>query len=246
MHRVGCKKNQMKQSGIYRIELGNGWFYIGSTKNLILREKQHQRELKLGSHKNNIAQSCWNKYQVFEFVILENCVISNLISREQFYLDKHFHNPKNVNICRVAGSVMTGLTHSAESRKKMSNARQLRKPASIETREKMSASMKGRVFSASHCAKLSSAARGKIVSAETRAKLSKINIGKTHSAESRAKQSASQTGKKIKPRSTEQRLKQSKRQTGYKHSIEAKANMSAAQKLRREQEKLGRENGTIK
>ena len=79
-------------SGIYRIDLGNGWFYIGSAVNLSRREAVHRSTLNHGKHSNIKVQRCWNKYRVFVFNVLEICEKSELISREQFYLDKYFNN----------------------------------------------------------------------------------------------------------------------------------------------------------
>ena len=70
-------------SGIYRIDVGNGWFYIGQTANLIKRKSSHYRALKRKEHVNTIMQNCWNKYQVFEFTVLEKCDIPELLMREQ-------------------------------------------------------------------------------------------------------------------------------------------------------------------
>lgn len=93
-------------SGVYRIELGNGWFYIGSAVNLRKREREHRSGLKRGKHCNIKMQNVWNKHNTFEFTILEECAIDDLIIHEQIYLDKHFNDEKNVNICSTAGSTL--------------------------------------------------------------------------------------------------------------------------------------------
>ena len=125
-----------KCSGIYRIELGNGHFYIGSAIDIDKRKRDHRREMKRGIHPNRIVQHCWNKYGVFEFTVLEECVKDGLIVREQFYLDQHCDNPKNVNLVSTAGSTL-GYKHSAETRARMSAA-QMGRVQSDETRTKMS------------------------------------------------------------------------------------------------------------
>ena len=176
-----------KCSGIYRIELGNGHFYIGSAIDIDKRKRDHRREMKRGIHPNRIVQHCWNKYGVFEFTVLEECVKDGLIVREQFYLDQHCDNPKNVNLVSIAGSQL-GLVHSAETRAKISAAKKGHKhsaesrakmsaakkgvPLSAETRAKLSAARKGVPKWAEHCAKISAARKGVPLSAETRAKIS--------------------------------------------------------------------------
>jgi len=83
-------------SGIYRIDLGNGWFYIGQTSNFVKRKSGHFRALESQLHSNIRMQNCWNKYQVFIFTVLHKCEISELTIQEQFFLDIYFSNPKNV------------------------------------------------------------------------------------------------------------------------------------------------------
>ena len=160
----------MKTSGIYRIDLGNGWFYIGSAQNLRKRECEHRRSLERKDHNNKKMQNIWNKHGIFEFVILEQCTEDVLLNCEQMYLDKHFDDLKNVNLTPTAGSIL-GYNHSIESRVKMSAAGK-RRIHSVETRAKMSASRKGKVFSAETRAKISEANRRRVLSDETRAKIS--------------------------------------------------------------------------
>ena len=171
----------MTKSGIYRINLGNGWFYIGSSANMGGRKQNHLSDLNRQKHCNQKMQAIYNKYQVFKFEVLFECAIEELIIKEQVLLDAHFTDGKCANILPNARS-RVGIKHSPE------------------TRAKMSAAHKGRKHSAEHRAKLSAARKGKPMSAETRANMS----GRVWSAESRAKSSASQKGV---PKSAETRAK---------------------------------------
>jgi len=156
-------------SGIYRIDLGNDWFYIGSAVNLSNRKSKHRRNLECGVHRNQVMQNCWNKYQIFKFIILEECAKNDLIVREQFHIDQHRDNPKMTNICLVAGSSL-GVVRSAETRAKMSAAHK-GKSHSAETRAKLSAAKQN--VSPETRAKMSAAWKSRLpASAETRAKLS--------------------------------------------------------------------------
>lgn len=201
----------MKKSGIYRIDLGNNWFYIGSSVDLKKRNNEHYRRLKRQSHENYKMQNIWNKYQLLDFIILEQCTKHELLNREQFYLDQYFDNPKNVNICSTAQSWL-GNVHSAE------------------TKAKISASSKGRIPSVSTRAKMSAAGKGKPKSAETRIKMSKAAKGKIKSIEHRANLSASCKKKKL---SVEHRAKISEANKGKKHSPETKAKISEGNKAYR-------------
>ena len=125
----------MRRSGIYRIELGNGNFYIGSSVDLRRRENAHRTDLHSLRHSNIKMQNCWNKYGVFEFTVLQECEIKELLLREQVWINKHFVNPKNVNLTPTAGSCL-GYIASAEHRAKNSAARK-GKPLSAEHRANM-------------------------------------------------------------------------------------------------------------
>lgn len=197
-----------KVSGIYRIDLGNGYFYIGSAVDLGRREGDHRRALKRVGHRNIKMQNIWNKHGVFRFAVLEECTKDKLLMREDIYLKTHFDDPKNVNLVSAAGSTL-GFKHSDETKEKMSAAHK-GVPKSVAQRENMSAS--ARNMSAEHRANLSLAASN--ASAEHRAKNSAGQMGRVVSAETRAKNSAWQ-------------LKRPRRVI----SAEACANMSAAQKL---------------
>ena len=112
---------------------------------------------------------------------------------------------------------------------------------SLETRRKISESLKGKTFSKETCRKLSEAAQGRKLSEETRRKLSEANIGenhpnygKSHSEETRRKISQANTGEKNhlfgKQLSPEHRRKISKANIGRKHSGETRRKMSVHQK----------------
>jgi group I intron endonuclease len=160
-------------SGIYRIQLGGGNFYIGSSANLSRRHKKHETSVRAGKHHNRRVQSSWNKYQVFEFVVLEECDKEVLIAREQFYFDKHVGDSKMNNLCLVAGSTL-GHRHSEEMLSKISAAAKIRK-ISAETKAKMSES-----------ARLNQLQNKRVTSDEVKAKISKANTGYRHSEESKA------------------------------------------------------------
>jgi group I intron endonuclease len=60
----------------------------------------------------------------YAFVILEYCLSSDLLKREQHFLDLLDTLPKELcyNIARVAEAPFTGLTHTLETLAKMSEA----------------------------------------------------------------------------------------------------------------------------
>ena len=177
----------MKTSGIYRIDLGNNNFYIGSAVNLARREQQHRSDLKREVHDNKFVQNCWNKYGVFGFTVLEECAKDDLLLREQFYIGQHRDNPKMTNICLVAGSPL-GIKHSDETRARMS-AVQMGRVHSDESRANQSAAQMGHGFSDETRARISATLKGHVRSADYRANMSKLKLGLVQSDETRTKRS---------------------------------------------------------
>lgn len=89
--------------GVYQIKnTVNGKLYIGSSKDINVRWKQHLNELNKNSHVNDHLQNAWNKYgkENFIFSIIELCNENNLREREQYYIDKFncINNEKGYNI----------------------------------------------------------------------------------------------------------------------------------------------------
>lgn len=76
--------------GIYQIKNKTNYkVYIGSSKNVYVRWKQHLSMLENGKHHSNHLQNAWDKYgrNNFIFEILEKCNEDVLIDREQYYID---------------------------------------------------------------------------------------------------------------------------------------------------------------
>jgi group I intron endonuclease len=79
-----------KMIGIYRIRnKANDNAYYGSSKNIKKRWYRHRYDLSLGVHANIVLQRAWDKYGENEFVfeVIEECLLENLHSTEQKYLD---------------------------------------------------------------------------------------------------------------------------------------------------------------
>lgn len=110
----------MAQSGIYRIQIGEN-FYFGSAINLKNREWRHRGELRQGKHRNRWMQSAWDKHGVMHFEVIEFCERDRLIEREQIQISQWFDHPRCMNLCPTAGSVL-GIRFSDEARRNMSLA----------------------------------------------------------------------------------------------------------------------------
>lgn len=174
----------IKNSGVYIIRnTTNGKFYIGSSKNLAGRWKEHKFYLGKSKHPNKHLQSAWKKYgsAAFEFDILIYTDAQYLLKLEQLYLNKFVNTEWCYNI--ALSSTAPGLG---------------RIPSTF-TRERMSKSMSGRIRSKEHCKNLSIALKGNVISDETRKKISKTLLGKVESDETRLKKSLAWQGKTNNP-----------------------------------------------
>lgn len=99
-----CFGNKTK-CGVYQItNISNNKIYIGSSKNILQRWKNHIRELELNVHKNMFLQTDWNNFgkNNFVFEILEECSIKNRYEVEQKYLNELFPFYRNENGYNIA------------------------------------------------------------------------------------------------------------------------------------------------
>jgi len=204
--------------GIYAIiNYDRGVSYIGSSAKIKKRWREHITDLRRNRHPNQKLQRAWNKYgeENFYFTLLE--VVndkSNLIEREQYWLDKSSGNRH----------IIYNINYVAES--------SLGRKASIETREKMSAARKGKKrgpFSPEHRKNISLSKAGKKIGPmlpEIRVKHSAPMIGnknavgsvRTEEQKARYRGNKNAVGNKV--------------WVGRKHSKETRIKMSASQKKR--------------
>lgn len=116
--------------------------YVGQTVDIDMRHKEHYQYLRSGTHANQHLQNAWNKYgeKSFEFIVLEECILCNLTSREQWWIDYYGGiDSKNTYNIREAGSK----GHLAD-----------------ETKQKLSKAHKGKKLSKETCQKISNAQKG--------------------------------------------------------------------------------------
>lgn len=249
-------------AGIYKIENQvNGKCYVGSAVMLGRRMRKHKTELNCGKHCNQKLQRAWNKYgqDAFVFAVLERVESpSDLIAREQHWIDRLGSVDGGYNICAVAGSCLgvkrsrdsvertaaahRGAKRSDETRARIREARAKQAPMSAEGRAKVSAALAARVISDETRAKLSAARKGVRQSDAAREANRRAHLGIKPSPESIAKGLATRAGFR---HSEESKRKMSEWQigrkmspesvaksvaarAGYKHSEETRKKMSAA------------------
>ena len=63
------------------------------------RWDSHRSLLRNNKHFNQYLQNAWNKYgeKNFEFVVIEDCTISDLDDKERYYIQ--FYREQNLSIC---------------------------------------------------------------------------------------------------------------------------------------------------
>lgn len=123
--------------------------YIGSSQNLYKRKGHHFSLLKNNKHPNILLQRLYNKYNSLCFKIIEECNVSDLIKREQFYID---NNINKINFRLIAES-NKGWKMSEKSKKLISSKLKGKKLTSEQCKEisvRNSILLKGRKLSKSH------------------------------------------------------------------------------------------------
>jgi group I intron endonuclease len=126
-------------------------FYIGSTKDFDKRMAEHRGLLERGKHSNDYMQRVFDKYNDFEYTIIEEVDNSKLKEIEQQYIDKHYEDPNCMNGSPHAHRAYNPWT--VESRAKMSESCKGRKHTE-ETRKKLSEAKKGKKLTKEHIANI--------------------------------------------------------------------------------------------
>lgn len=91
-------------SGIYIIlNIKSNKYYLGSSKNINNRWKEHKSLLRRNKHSNNYLQNAWNKYKETSFMFLMVEKTTDLVKRENYYLTTYIpYNEKiGYNIKRI-------------------------------------------------------------------------------------------------------------------------------------------------
>lgn len=162
-------------SGIYAIKQRySGKAYYGSSVNMPMRKRQHLYKLRRGTHSNRHLQSAWDLYgeEAFVFEVVSEVAVEQLLAIEQDYLDA---NVGGYNVAKNAESAALGLKWS------------------VVSRQRFSASRRGRSLTEAHKRALSQAAVGKIRTAAHSESIRKRMLGTRQGDEARVKIAATMT-----------------------------------------------------
>jgi group I intron endonuclease len=154
----------------------NGHMYIGSTVNYTGRWNTHRSTLKRGVHHSFILQKAWDKYgaESFTFSVLLVCPKDLRIEYE-----KRLMPLEHYNVLRTPKE-----TPIRASRKH-----------SEQTKQKMSAAHKGKIFTDTHRANMADAARKRVYTEEFAEKARKRMLGNKPNDVTRARLSAANSGR---------------------------------------------------
>jgi len=109
--------------GVYKIEnIKTGKLYIGSSISVKRRQYYHFNRLRNNKHPNTHLQNSFNYHgeECFQFSIIEECSVDEVIVREQFWIDLLWDSGL-YNVARVADASFTGRRHKKSTIKKMKN-----------------------------------------------------------------------------------------------------------------------------
>lgn len=101
-----CNLKKVK-IGVYLINNTiNNKKYVGSSVDIRIRWYGHRLDLLKNRHTNPHLQHAWNKYgeKRFEFSIIEETSIEDLIKKEQYWIDHYRSNITGYNIADTAGT----------------------------------------------------------------------------------------------------------------------------------------------
>lgn len=234
----------MNGSGIYSItHIESGRVYVGSSKCIADRWRQHRRALRAGKHHSSYLQRAWSKYgeDAFRFEVLEACDLDVLIQREAHWMEvMRSRNKRRGFNMNEAGPTRLGARVSPEIREKMKAAKAV---VSEETRARLRAAWKrnpGTRHTEESRKKLSEANSKprRPRSEETKEKLRLANIGKKRTPEVVEKYASKLRGHKQDPDFVRRRAE---KLVGQKRSEESREKMrqSALRRYARERaEKL--------
>lgn len=134
---LNIDKSIRMKSGIYKLIIEQD-IYVGSATNLYTRINKHKNQLIKNTHYNLKVQRKFNKHLNLSYEVLEFCEISQLVEREQFYLDTL--KPK-LNI--MSSACRTFNRKISEEHRQITIKRNTDNKHSQETKDKISETLKG-------------------------------------------------------------------------------------------------------
>lgn len=187
------------KSGIYIItNTITGKVYIGQSKSLTIRWRQHKSKLKANKHPNQHLQYAYNQYglEAFKYEILEECTLEQRNEREIYWIEYYKSTDPNYGYNLQSGGCQNQ-TISPETKEKIVHDLLNRGPMSEETKRKISEANRGHIMSEEQRQQISERQKGK----------TPWNKGVPRSEEQIEAHRVIMTGKKLGPCSEERKRK---------------------------------------
>jgi len=96
-----------------------GQMYVGSSRDVKIRWKNHRTELRGDRHHSHRLQENWNRHgeDSFVFGVIERCDEDELVEREQYWMDHYESYTKGtgLNVASNAFSPMLGKRHTQKA-----------------------------------------------------------------------------------------------------------------------------------
>lgn len=127
-------------TGVYKIIIG-GYFYIGSSKNILSRVTRHRYDLKTSKHRNRYMQRVFNKHQEMFYEVLERVDTEEMMIVEQKYIDRFYANRNCMNLSETVES-----PYKLPHKKKQLAETNRNRIWTTEMKNKLSASKLGKKF----------------------------------------------------------------------------------------------------
>lgn len=173
----------------------NGKYYVGSSKNIVNRLKQHRYQLSHDCHKNTM-QTDWNKGDVFEHIVVESITMDDAEQLLQRYRTMkpmcrvdHYLNNNMILPAILLIAEQRYLTVAKEHPETNYQQCYVADGGELtdQTKKKISDSLKGRTFSDVHRKKISLGNSNRIITDITKKKIGEYSKLRRHTESTKSK-----------------------------------------------------------
>jgi group I intron endonuclease len=162
----------------YKLTLKSGHYYVGSTKRLSKRLRDHRHYLETGTHHNEKFLSHFTEWSEVTVEFNEYQFLELARAHEQAHLDEYYLVPELCNVATNVDSLWGGQHGMPQEVRDKIAAGHRGKTHGQAFRDKCRERMLGSVMSDEHKLKISETLKGREVSVEHRANLSRALKGK--------------------------------------------------------------------
>jgi len=199
-------KSDLTKSGIYSIYcIISDKIYIGKAHNFRNRFKYHKQKLKKNQHENPHLQNAWNLYGelAFKFFVVEYCDKNEAPKKELGYISLFDKNQRyNIYLCEgcieIPKETREKISASLKGIKRSDEFKERMRKASVEREAKRrELGLKKKPISDIHRAKLKIASTGRAHSEKTKLVIGENSRGRKDSEETKLNKSEAQNKRQL-------------------------------------------------